>query len=229
MHKYLLVTTCLLALTVRAQAEGPKVEYVDLGVSVKWATCNLGASKPEDFGDYYAWGEAEPYYVSLSDKTWKDSKSDGYKWSSYSWCQDGEYTALTKYNTVEKYGPVDNKTALEEADDAARVLLGGSGRIPTDAEWSELIAQCKWEMVTQNEMPGYRVSSKTNRNSIFLPAAGYRSGRSFNGDETGGYYWSSSLNTDLPNTAWRIFFNSGGVCRCNLARCVGISIRPVAE
>ena len=128
---------CLMALTLHAQNEGPKPEFVDLGVSVKWATCNLGASKPEDFGDYYAWGETEPYYDALGDPIiWKEGKDDGYKWSSYSWCKDGEYTSLTKYNTVEKFGVVDNMAVLEEADDAARAKLGGNCRIPTDAEWT---------------------------------------------------------------------------------------------
>lgn len=227
---FLIGTMCLMVLTLHAQNEGSKVEFVDLGVSVKWATCNLGASKPEDFGDYYAWGETEPYYASLGDPIiWKEAKDDGYKWASYSWCKDGEYTSLTKYNTDDKFGVVDNKTVLEEADDAARVKLGGSCRIPTDAEWTELRENCTWTWTSQGGMDGYKVASKTNGNSIFLPAAGYRPGRSLQGDENGGYYWSSSLDTELPSTAWRVYFNSAAVCRCNLVRYVGISVRPVSE
>ena len=226
---FLICATCLMALTLRAEDNGPKVEYVDLGVSVKWATCNIGASKPEGFGDYYAWGETEPYYDSLDPLTWKDSKDEGYNWSSYSWCNEGEYTGLTKYNTDSKYGIVDNKTVLEETDDVARVKIGGSWRIPTDAEWTELRTQCEWAKITQNGVIGFRVTSKINGNSIFLPAAGYRSSRSLNGDETGGYYWSSSVDTEFPYTAWRVFINADGVCRCNLNRYVGISVRPVTE
>ena len=225
---FLICTMCLMALTMRAENDGPKVEYVDLGVSVKWATCNIGASKPEDYGDYYAWGETIPYYDSQDPLTWKDGKTDGYKWSTYSWCNDGDYTRLTKYNTNSKYGIVDNKTVLEEADDVARAK-NGSGRIPTDAEWTELRTKCTWAKNTRNGVVGYSVTSKINGNSIFLPFAGYRSDRSLSGDEAGGYYWSSSINTEFPYTAWRVFFNSDGVYRCNLIRYVGISVRPVSD
>ena len=224
---FLICTMCLMALTMRAANDGPKVEYVDLGVSVKWATCNLGASKPEDYGDYYAWGETEPYYDGQATLTWKDDKPEGYRWSSYAWCNDGDYTCLTKYNTDSKFGIVDNKTVLEEADDVARVK--GGGRLPTDAEWTELRTQCTWTKITRGGVTGYSVTSKVNGNSIFLPAAGYRSGRSLNGDDVGGHYWSSSVDTEFPYTAWRVYFNSGGVYRCNLSRVVGLPVRPVSE
>ena len=226
---FLICTMSLLALPVLAE-DGPKVEYVDMGVSVKWATCNLGATKPEDFGDYYAWGETEPYYESLGDPVvWKEGKGEGYKWSSYTWSIEGDYTSLTKYNTNGKYGVVDDKTVLEEADDAVRVKIGGGGRIPTDAEWTELRTQCTWAKITQNGVIGFKVTSKINGNSIFLPAAGYRPSRGLQGDEKGAYYWSSTLDAELPDTAWRIYANADGVTRCNLIRYVGLSIRPVSE
>ena len=223
---------CLMALTMRAENDGPKPEYVDLGLSVKWATCNLGASKPEGYGDYYAWGETEPYYESQDPLTWKEGKGDGYKWPSYKW-SDGSYSSLNKYNTDSNYGSVDNKTVLEEADDVARVRLGDNWRIPTDAEWTELRTECTWTATTQNGVIGYKVTSKANGNSIFLPSAGYRDGKSLSADENGGYYWSSSLDTGFPYDAWRVYFYSyektSGVCRCNAIRFIGLSVRPVTE
>ena len=138
-------------------------EYVDLGLSVKWATCNVGASKPEEYGDYFAWGETQP--------------KNTYDWSTYKWC-NGSYDTQTKYCTKSSYGTVDNKTQLELSDDAARANWGGSWRMPTDAEMTELREQCTWTWTTQNGVYGYKVTSKksgyTNK-SIFLPAAGYRS------------------------------------------------------
>lgn len=223
---------CLMATTMRAANDGPQPECVDLGVSVKWATCNLGASKPEGYGDFYAWGETEPYYSSQDPVEWKDGKGDGYKWSSYKW-SDGSHTSLNKYNTDSKYGSVDNKTVLEEADDVARVKLGGNWRIPTDAEWTELLTECTWTAATQNGVIGYKVTSKSNGNSIFLPSAGYRDSKSWTADETAGYYWSSSLDTGFPYNAWRVYFNAyeyaSDVCRCNAIRYLGLSVRPVCE
>ncbi|MDY4512770.1 MAG: hypothetical protein SPE10_04900, partial [Paludibacteraceae bacterium] len=110
-------------------------EYVDLGLSVKWATCNVGASKPEEYGNYYAWGET--------------TTKSTYNWSTYKWC-NGSKTTLTKYNTSSSYGTVDNKTVLELADDAARANWGGAWRMPTDAEWTELRENCTWTWITKN-------------------------------------------------------------------------------
>ena len=124
-------------------------EAVDLGLSVKWATFNLGASEPEGRGCQYAWGETKP--------------KEYYAWSSYKWCEGTMYS-LTKYGT-------DNKTVLEPEDDAAHVVLGGNWRMPTIEEWKELINNCNWEWVTQNGTSGYRVTGR-NENSIFIPAQG---------------------------------------------------------
>ena len=134
-------------------------EYVDLGLSVKWATCNVGAESPEDYGDYFAWGETT-------------SKST-YNLSTYKYC-NGSSTTLTKYNTSSSYGTVDNKTQLDLTDDAARANWGGSWRMPTYAEWTELCEQCTWTWTSQNGVKGYKVTSKSNCNSIFLRATGYR-------------------------------------------------------
>ncbi len=187
--------------------------YVDLGLSVKWATMNVGASSPEDYGDYFAWGET--------------TTKSTYNWSTYKWC-NGSSSTLTKYNTSSGYGTVDNKTTLELSDDAAHVNWGGSWRMPTDAEWTELRNNCTWTWTTQNGVNGYKVTSKSNGNSIFLPAAGSRYDSSLNGAGSYGSYWSSSLDTDGPSDAWGVYFGSGYVYRGSYGgRDFGQSVRPV--
>ena len=189
-------------------------EYVDLGLSVKWATSNVGANKPEDYGDYFAWGETKP--------------KSTYNWSTYKWCR-GSNDTQTKYNTKGSYGTVDNKKTLELSDDAARANWGGAWRMPTDAEFAELREQCTWTWTTQNGVKGYKVTSKSNGNSIFLPAAGYRNGSSLSSAGSYGYYWSSSLSTDYPNNAWSVYFNSSNVRRNYISRYYGFSVRPVCQ
>ena len=193
-------------------------EYVDLGLSVKWATCNVGASKPEEYGDYFAWGETQPKTT--------------YDWSTYKWC-NGSYNNLTKYCNQSSYGTVDNKTQLELSDDAARANWGGNWRMPTDAEITELCEQCTWTWTTQNGVYGYKVTSKksgyTNK-SIFLPAAGERDGSSLKYAGNSGTYWSSSLPTSGSYNALGVDFNSsyeGG--RGYIMRDNGISVRPVCQ
>ena len=190
--------------------------YVDLGLSVKWATCNVGASKAEDYGDYFAWGETEPK-TTYNGSTYKHG--------------NGSYDSLTKYNTNINYGTVDNKTTLELSDDAVRANWGGSWRMPTDAELTELREQCTWTWTSQNGVNGYKVTSKKSgytNNSIFLPAAGYRNESSLNEAGSGGYYWSSSLNTDNPYYAWYVgFYFVYGVHRDYRNRCYGYTVRPV--
>ena len=190
--------------------------YVDLGLSVKWASCNVGANNPEDYGDYFAWGET----------TTKDTY---YNWSTYKWC-NGSSSTLTKYCNKSSYGNngfTDNKTQLELSDDAARVNWGGSWRMPTDAEWSELINNCTGTWTTQNGVNGYKVTSKSNGNSIFLPAAGFRLDTSLSSAGSFGYYWSSSLDRDNPYYAWLVRFYSGDVDRGYSYRYYGLSVRPV--
>ena len=190
--------------------------YVDLGLpsGLLWATMNVGASSPEDYGDYFAWGET--------------TTKGYYDWSTYKW---GSSSSLTKYNTKSRYGTVDNKTVLELSDDAASVNWGGSWRMPTKDEWTELknSDNCTWTWTTQGGHNGYKVTSKSNGNSIFLPAAGCRDSKlSYAGDY--GYYWSSSLYAGLPYRAWGVNFRSG------LAddwydgdRYYGVSVRPVCR
>ena len=186
-------------------------EYVDLGLSVKWATCNVGASSPEEYGDYYAWGETE-------------TKST-YSWNTYKWGNSS--STLTKYCTSSSYGTVDNKKVQESSDDVAQVKWGGSWRMPTDVEMTELRENCTWTWTTQNGYFGYKVTSKTNGNSIFLPAAGYHYDSSFYPGGLRGYYWSSSLNTNYPSNAWYVFFSSSGVSKDSYSRRYGLYVRPV--
>ena len=199
--------------------EDEDYEWVDLGLSVKWATCNVGATKPEEYGVYFAWGETQP--------------KSTYNWSTYKYC-NGSRTSLTKYCTDSYYGTVDNKTTLDLSDDAARANWGGSWRMPTDAELTELCEQCTWTWTTQNGVYGYKVTSKksgyTNK-SIFLPAAGYLYDSSLYGALAGiyGFYLSSSLDTDDPDGAWRVSFVSDNVIRAPITRDSGFSVRPVCQ
>ena len=195
-------------------------EYVDLGLSVKWATCNVGASSPEEYGDYYAWGETE-------------TKSN-YAWSTYKWCNDGRHNKQTKYCTRSNYGTVDDKTVLDPEDDVAHVKWGRSWRMPTDLEMAELRENCIWTWTTLEGKNGYKVTSKKNGNSIFLPAAGCRSSYSIVDADSYGYYWSSSLDTGSPYYAWSVYFNLdnvdwGYVVWSNnySSRFYGLSVRPV--
>ncbi len=186
--------------------------YVDLGLSVKWATCNVGATSPEEYGNYYAWGETEP-------------KTTIYTWATYKWCNGSEDT-LTKYCTSSSRGTVDNKTVLDPEDDAAAVNWGGAWRMPTDAEWTELRENCTWTWTTKNGVNGYEVKG-TNGNSIFLPAAGYRYGGFLYDAGSDGSYWSSSLYTDGPSRALDVDIRSDGVYRNDYLRFCGQSVRPV--
>ena len=190
-------------------------EYVDLGLSVKWATCNVGATKSEDYGDYFAWGETQP--------------KSTYDWSTYKWCNGSPYT-LTKYCTNSDYGTYDGKSTLELADDAARANWGGSWRMPTKEEQDELRENCTWEWTTQNGVEGYKVTSKKKgytKNSIFLPAAGYRYVSSLGDAGSLGDYWSSSLYADGPGSAYELSFSSDYVGRSGNGRYYGQSVRPV--
>ena len=178
-----------------------------------WAACNLGAEKPEDYGDYYAWGETET--------------KEKYSWSTYKFGTSSS-GPFSKYNTKESYGTVDNKTVLDPEDDVAHVTLGGNWRMPTDEEWTELRTKCTWTWTTQNGVNG-RLVTASNGNSIFLSAAGYRLDTNLGSVGSGGYYWSSSLSTDSPYRAWYVGFGSGSADGFNNYRHYGQSVRPVSE
>ena len=205
-------------------------EFVDLGLSVKWASCNLGATSPEQAGDYYAWGETEP--------------NGKYEERYYKYCKKGfnvyEYT---------KYNKKDEKLYLEMDDDAAHVKYGGKCRIPTDNEWRELLDEnnCEWKLFIvrgKTNVQGFKVTSKKEGytdKSIFLPAAGFcmseednSKGRFLNNH---GYYWSSRLFTPVGyNQAYILFFSYTDVAYNNkrpslneTVRADGVPIRPVSD
>lgn len=195
---------------------------IDMGLSVKWASSNVGAGRPEDFGDYYAWGETEP--------------KSNYSWSTYKFAT-GSSGSLIKYNTSSSYGTVDNKTVLEPVDDVAHEKFGGKWRMPTAAEWTELRDEdnCDWTWTKQNGVKGKLVTSKKTGNSIFLPAGGFRSKDQFNGAGYYGFCWSSSIAANSPDVAWYVhfytddaFYPSGVICE-NGYRYRGHPVRPVCE
>lgn len=203
---------------------------VDLGIvmtrtdgttyKLYWAKSNLSdkglCTNPEDYGDYYAWGETEP--------------KESYSWSYYKFGTSSS-GPFSKYNTLSYYGTIDNKTVLEPEDDVAHVKLGGKWRMPTDAEWTELREKCTWTWVTNYNGSGIngRLVKATNGNSIFLPAAGYRYDTNLNDAGSDGGYWSSSLIAGSPSYAWYFYFNSDDVRRSGYCRYHGRSVRPVSE
>ncbi|MBO5810291.1 MAG: hypothetical protein J6R32_05630 [Bacteroidales bacterium] len=172
-------------------------EYVDLGLSVKWATCNVGASSPEDYGNYYAWGETttKSTYIESNSKTYGKSISDIKGNSQY---------------------------------DAARANWGGDWRMPTEKEMQELIDKCTWIWTTQNGVKGYKVTSKTNGNSIFLPAAGSRHGSSLIRGH-GDYWVSSPDGYRSDGRAYSLYFERSRQSMIGISRRYGLSVRPVVE
>ena len=198
---------------------------VDLGLSVSWASCNLGASKPTEYGGYYQWAGT------------KDVSDTGIylDWSNCPYHTGSDLkTGWTKYNTESSYGTVDNKTVLEAMDDAASVVLGGKWRMPTIDEWNELLntGNCSWTWTTIDGVKGYKVQSKKSGytdNWIFLPAAGCRYGGSLSDGGSRGNYWSSSLYTDIPRYACSMTFGSGFFSGDGSNRGYGLSVRPVSE
>ena len=167
-----------------------EIEAVDLGLSVKWANMNVGAKTPSGFGSYFAWGETKTKQF--------------FSWNTYTWSK-GDSPSLIKYSTL------DRRTQLALSDDAARANMGGDWRMPTVDEYDELIDNCKWEWTNKDGVNGYKVTSKKNGNSIFLPITGFR----FYGDvqfrAINGIYWTSSLYTANPYKAWCLEFNFSDV------------------
>ncbi len=189
-------------------------EYVDLGLSVKWATCNIGANSPEEAGDYFAWGEVEP--------------KEYYDWSTYKHCEGSEY-ALTKYCDDSSYGKdgfVDNKIVLDPEDDAAHVNWGGSWRMPTNEEVVELIEKCELVWITLNGINGYKVIGP-NHNSIFLPTGGNINGDIVHFEEEVCSYWTNSFAVNTPYFADDVSFYSDCVLRNGNFKNEGQLVRPV--
>jgi hypothetical protein len=192
-------------------------EWVDLGLpsGTLWATMNVGATKPEEYGDYFAWGETEPKSI--------------YNWSSYKWC-NGSNRTFTKYCTLAYYGDndlVDGKTELDPEDDAAYINWGKNWRTPTMNQIEELIDKCTWKLTTRNAVNGYLVTGP-NGASLFLPAAGWRSVSELIGEGTDGRYFSRTLCSDNPRGAGKLKFYFDGWRRIyDGNRYYGLSIRAV--
>lgn len=188
-------------------------EAVDLGLSVKWASFNVGATKPEGYGDYFAWGETKP--------------KSTYTWTTYTLAK-GSHTSLTKYCTDESYGYngfTDGKKRLDSSDDAATASLGKGWRMPTVSELEELKRNCERTWTTVNGVVGCLLTSTINGNSIFIPQAGVRAD-SGNMSTSGGYYWTSDLDYD-PYSAYNILFNENTLGYSAIARFCGLPIRAV--
>ena len=188
-------------------------EYVDLGLpsGTLWATTNIGAANPWDYGDYFAWGE-----------TTTKSK---YDCSTLKYCEDNTGDKFSKYNTQSKYGSVDNKTTLERSDDAAAANWGSDWCMPTLDQIIELNEKCKWVWTTDHGVNGHKVTGP-NGNSLFLPAAGYRYGTDLFVGSLGDY-WSSSLYEPYPDGAWALGVDSSSVDWGSLSRYYGLTVRPV--
>lgn len=203
----------------------PIPEAVDLGMSVKWASFNLGASKPEEYGGYYQWAGLEDVTTTSIHLDWDNCP---YHTGS------NENTGWTKYvpSRYSSYwsgsGSPDNKTVLAPEDDVAHVTLGGKWRMPTAAEFQELRENCTFEWTTLNEVNGLKFTSKKNGNSIFLPAAGHRMNDLYDFGLFG-YYWKSSLEWGGgPQWANSVSFDSDNVSwNTYTVRFHGYSVRPI--
>lgn len=206
------------------------VEIVDLGLSVKWASCNLGATAPEDYGDLIAWGETEG----------NNAGKKTFTWATYKLTSNGKSTGLTKYTYSDGqpgalYGEGDKKYVLDntgsQIDDAARAQWGGKWRMPTQQEWDELIQNCKWTWDKIGKNTGYTVTSNKNGKSIFLPAAGWWDNINFHDGNIVGNYWASTLNFfDDAGCAFILHIDATQkTCSTSRERYLGYSIRAVCE
>lgn len=194
--------------------EPPKM--IDLGLSIKWADRNLGASSSSDYGFYFAWGELSPKRGSFSWERYKFTIRD----------KKGGIL-LSKYNTNKRYGFVDNQTGLDASDDVAHFTWGGAWRMPTKAELDELRDKCTWKWTILNGVCGYKVIGP-NGNSIFLPASGVWQSSGRTGFDSKGFYWSSTLNVDSPFEAFGLFFQTNNdLTLTHGERSYGAPIRPV--
>jgi uncharacterized protein (TIGR02145 family) len=194
-----------LAVTGTGGGGGDEHAYVDLGLpsGLLWATCNVGADTPEDYGDYFAWGETQPKSV--------------YNYDTYQY-YDG--------NNLTKYTGSDGLATLLPEDDAATANWGNGWRMPTQTEWQELLDNTTSTLTTQNGVYG-RLFTASNGNSIFLPAAGWRRNSSLDYAGSYGYYWSSSLSDDFQYDAWHFFLYDYSVG--SNPRYLGLTVRPVCS
>ena len=195
----------------------PVGDWVDLGLpsGLLWATRNVGATSPEDYGNYYAWGETEP--------------RDYYDWEHYRY-GIGYCDELIKYCTNSEYGHedfVDNLTVLQAGDDAAAANMDDGARTPTKEEWEELFDNTTFIWTSMNGVPGGKFTA-SNGNTLFMPAAGYHVNDGSYFVSVRGYYWSSSLDAEHPQFAWYSSYSSTFCEMCSgSARCHGFTVRAV--
>ena len=192
--------------------DNPKPTAVDLGLSVKWASFNLGASTPEGSGDYFSWGETAP--------------KSSYTWSTYAYGQS-KNGPFSEYVVDAASGTPDYKTILDLEDDADDAIWGVAWRMPSKEELQELRNNCNWLWTTMNGVAGYKVTSKTTGNFIFLPAAGMMSGSKVQNAGTEGDYWSSSLYTAESCSSWSPYFTSSQFSTGDCYRYFGLPVRAV--
>ena len=206
-------------------------QYVEMGDGLKWATCNVGASKPEESGDYFAWGETKPFYTSLDPLTWKEGR--GY----YGYEHNKHYILDVEFKSI-KYNAADNKTVLEPADDAARAKYGGKWRTPTIEEWQALLNENNftWTKEQKNGVEGFTVTSKVKGyqgNSIFLPMTKHFIGSTLMPPALQPGYWTSSIDDRSPNSGLYSEFialkSSGLPFFSPQGRYMGYPVRAVSE
>ncbi|MBR5843183.1 MAG: hypothetical protein IKY75_01195 [Bacteroidaceae bacterium] len=190
--------------------ENKDYQFVDLGLTVKWASCNVGADTPEEYGDFFSWGDIEtkPSYTGDSCRTYERAVYRGGKYSPYKKgideiCTDAEY-------------------------DAARANWGGAWHMPTKAHMDELVSRCSWEWVELGEVKGYKVTGPSG-NSIFLPAAGWLYGSSHTNVGVVGAYWCSTPIMAGNKEAYRLLFANGEILVQGYNRYCGFTVRPVCE
>lgn len=216
---------------------------IDLGLTsgTKWANMNVGATKVTGFGTYFAWGETKGYTVNSETNGDEGATYDKnlFNWETYTWCK-GTTSTLTKYcptSSADRWeasvngGTPDGKTQLDNADDAARAVWGGAWRMPTKADFDELLAQTNAEWVENYEgsgVDGYKFTNKSDATKfIFMPAAGCLGKDGFTAKGTGGGYWSSSLTPDSPLKAYDLYFGSTYLDSEGFYRYFGQSVRAV--
>ena len=223
-RQIIIILFALVVIAGQAQNTFEGHEYVDLGLpsGTLWATCNVGANSPEEYGDYFAWGETKP--------------KESYRHESYQYDKDRPFTS-TKYCADSKFGYngfTDDLTELLPEDDAATANWGSGWQMPSMAQTEELYnnSYTTTEWTTQNGVNGRKITSKKNGNSIFLPAAGFRCGTKLNDAslyevDSSGYYWSRSLYTINCNYACSLSFDTDDIQWDQDARDFGQSVRPV--
>lgn len=191
----------------------------------KWATCNVGALKPEEYGGYYQWAGTDDVTSTSIELGWDNCPYHTGSAEATGWAK---YIPSVKTSYWSGPGDPDNKTVLGLEDDVAYVMLGGNWRMPTFDEWDELTESCDWNWTQQNGVNGYKVTNNMDK-FIFLPAAGCRRVKDLADDNTACRYWSSSLYEDTPSKVANVYFTEKVFNAYYSERHLGMPIRPVSK